>query len=200
MSEPFDALPWQPDDDAKSARIVKQAEPSGLGTDRFDGPAAFKHALYDSMAQAVAQGWPQLCWIDPDFSDWPLAEREFINCLQAWSGPQRQLILIAQNYRRVQAECARFVAWRQAWSHLIEAWEFGSGSPPGMAQFPSVFLGQAGAPSDELRRHWVLHRFDLARMRGVAAFDSARHKALQELQQDLITRSKLGFPAFALGL
>jgi hypothetical protein len=193
------ALEWSADDLPQSGRVIKAPVSASQSPDRFDGPAQFKQALYQSMALAAQKGWAEMVWIDPDFADWPLGERAFVEHLQAWSAPQRKLVLIARDFDAVMRDQARFVAWRKAWSHLVEAWVCTDPSVSAQ-QFPSVWLGHARAPSLEAERHWVMQRIDLSRMRGVALFDTPRHKALHELHEELIARSKVGFPAFSLGL
>jgi hypothetical protein len=184
--------------DGVPGRVLKAQDAVKTSPERFDGPAAFKAALYRSVRLAAESGWAEMVWIDPDFAGWPLGEREFVEALNAWAAPQRKLVLVARDYRHLIREHARFVEWRKAWSHLIEAWDVDASVS--VQQFPSVLLGTARAPSAEHERHWVMQRIDRERMRGVALFDTSRHKALHELHEELITRSKVGFPAFSLGL
>jgi hypothetical protein len=190
-------LEWMPPDEPVG-RLVKASDAPNTSPHRFEGPAAFKKALYRSLELAVERSWPEMVWMDGDFGDWPLGERAFVELLQAWSQPNAKLVLIARDYQLVIREHARFVQWRKTWSHLIQAWDCDAGVSA--QQFPSVLLGQARRPSSELERHWVMQRIDVSRQRGVALFDTARHKALHELHEELITRSKVGFPAFSLGL
>jgi hypothetical protein len=151
------------------------------------GRVAFEEVVRQSIEAAAAEGWKNLCWMDPDFSDWPLGERRVHDALQAWSRTGRRLVLLAKDYRALMAKHHRFVLWRRQWAHIVECWQCQDADP---AEFPSLILAPA----------WALHRVD--RDRGVchATVDPGRLRQFAESQQAWRDKSSPGFPAHVLGL
>src|SRR4051812_41024131 len=88
---------------------------------RFEGREAFQALIRQALATAAAQGWRELILSDPDFVDWPLGERAVTESLQAWSASGRRCILLARRWDDTRRMHARFVRWRQTWTHIIEA-------------------------------------------------------------------------------
>jgi peptidyl-tRNA hydrolase len=89
-----------------------------------------------------ARAGARLILSDASFLDWPLGERAVAESLQAWSRPgRRKVILLARRYDEVMRRHARFVKWRQTWSHIIEA----RGCPSAdELEFPSVIWSPSG--------------------------------------------------------
>jgi hypothetical protein len=71
------------------------------------------------FALAARRGWQKIVICDPDYDAWPLGESQLVADLNAWSGRGRELVMLAHRYDRVQARQARYVAWRQTWSHIV---------------------------------------------------------------------------------
>ena len=87
----------------------------------FDGRLAFQDHLRGAMAEAASQNWREIVFSDPDFADWPLGERASIEALQAWAASGRSLVMLARHFKVFERDHARFVRWRQTWSHIIDA-------------------------------------------------------------------------------
>ncbi|MEJ6000450.1 hypothetical protein [Paucibacter soli] len=78
-------------------------------------------ALKAGLLQALAQGGREQCWLDRDFSAWPLSDPEVLAALKAWALPHRRLHLLAQHYEGLRRVHPRFVRWRQDYGHVVEA-------------------------------------------------------------------------------
>jgi hypothetical protein len=161
------------------------SQPLPIG--RIEGRMAFEEVVRLSIEQAAVQNWNHLCWMDSDFSDWPLGERRVYDALQAWSRKGRRMVIMAKNYDRVIANHHRFVNWRRQWAHIIECWQCPQATE---TEFPSAILTPA----------WSMQRSDPERYISHATLDGAQLLGLDELRQYWIERSSRGFPAHVLGL
>lgn len=165
---------------------------SGITSDtlpqgRFEGREAFARMVRDALACAAAEGWRELILSDASFADWPLGERAVTDSLQAWSASGRRCILLARRYDDVRRMHARFVGWRQTWSHIVEA----RGCPSADAlEIPSAIWSPA----------WVMRRLDAERCNGVAGAEPERRVALRELIDGWLHKSSPAFAATTLGL
>lgn len=154
---------------------------------RFEGREAFVQMVRDALACAAAEGWRELILCDASFADWPLGERAVAESLQAWSAGGRRCILLARRYDDVRRLHSRFVGWRQAWSHIIEA----RGCPSADAlELPSAIWSPA----------WVMRRLDVERSHGVAGVEPERRVAVREVIDGWLQQSSPAFPATTLGL
>jgi hypothetical protein len=154
---------------------------------RFDGRGAFTQMVRDALACAAAEGWRELILADASFADWPLGERAVAESLQAWSASGRRCILLARRYDDVLRLHARFVGWRQTWSHIVEA----RGYPSADAlEVPSVIWSPA----------WVMRRLDVERCHGVAGMEPERRVAVRELIDGWLHKSAPAFASTTLGL
>lgn len=165
----------------------EQDAPAPLPEGPFDGRQAFHAHLKTAMAQAARQNWREIVFSDPDFADWPLGERADIEALQAWAASGRQLVLLAQHFRVFEREHARFVRWRQSWSHIIDA---RACNGPGLPPVPSAIW----TPT------WCLHRIDRDHDRGVCSAEPERRRALREAIDECLRHGRPAFPASTLGL
>lgn len=86
---------------------------------RIDGRKDFETAVRDALAQAAAEGWPELYLCDPDFANWPLGERAVVEHLTQWVGGNRRLTLVALHYDEFARRHPRWVRWRAAWAHVV---------------------------------------------------------------------------------
>ena len=93
---------------------------TGLLEGPFAGRDAFRQQVRDALACAAAQRWRHLVLCDASFEDWPLGEAAVVESLQAWARVGRQFTMLAVGYDGLVRHHARFVAWRQTWSHLID--------------------------------------------------------------------------------
>jgi hypothetical protein len=160
---------------------------SGLPEGRFAGPTQFAQWIRDALESAAQEGWSELVLSDPDFSDWPLGERAVVEALHAWSARGRRCTLLAQRWDEASRRHARFVAWRQRWSHIIDA---RACAGAGRLELPSALWSPG----------WVLQRIDLERSIGHAGREAARRLALRESLDEWLGKSSAGFPASTLGL
>jgi len=154
---------------------------------RFSGRGEFARLVRDAFAMASAQGWREMIWCDGDFDDWPLGERALIESLQHWARPGRRLTLLARNYDGIVRRHARFVAWRQTFSHLVEC------------------RACRSAPADPLPSAlwspgWVFERLDPAHSIGVAGSQAARRVELRQRLGERLLHSAPAFAATTLGL
>jgi hypothetical protein len=92
-------------------------EPSSLITSRSEFHAALRLAFVEAAAQGSRELW--LC--DNDFGDWPLGERAVIEQLSLWAASSRKMTLVALTFDEVSRRHARWVQWRQQWSHMSPA-------------------------------------------------------------------------------
>lgn len=157
--------------------------PSG----RFAGREAFARNVREALACAAHEGWKELVFVDADFADWPLHEREVAESLRLWARSGRRFVMLARSFDGVRRDKPRFVTWRGTWSHLIECRVVRS---PDQADFPSLLWSPA----------WALRRLDLRHSTGVCADDARLRVELRELVDELLLHSTPGFSASVLGL
>lgn len=166
-------------------KITGQLAPLPAG--RFAGRVAFQQLVRDALARAAQEGWRELVLSDPDFADWPLGERAVAESLGAWSASGRRCILLACRYDELAVRHARFVSWRRAWSHIIEARACGSADP---LEFPSAIWSPG----------WVMQRLDPERCNGYSGVEPDRRLLLRESLNEWQARSGPAFAATTLGL
>jgi hypothetical protein len=158
-----------------------------LPSRRFEGREEFRRLLHDALAVAAREGWREIVLADPDFEDWPLGERAFVESLQAWSAGGRRLVLLARNYDAVLRQHARFVHWRRQWSHIVSAV-----ACPGADRLdvPSALWSPA----------WVLERRDIDRCNGYCGGEADRRVLLRGSIDEWLHKATPAFPATTLGL
>jgi hypothetical protein len=163
-------------------------EPGGeLPSRRFEGRKDFQQLVRDALAGAAREGWREIILSDADFEDWPLGERTVSESLQAWSAAGRRMVLLARRYDEVTRRHARFVSWRQAWSHIIEARACASADP---LELPSAIWSPG----------WALQRLDVERCAGYCGSEPRRRLLLRESLDEWLHKSSPSFPATTLGL
>lgn len=158
-----------------------------LPSGRFDGRVAFQQLVRDALACAAREGWRELVLSDASFEDWPLGERAVAQSLSDWARAGHRVVLLARRWDEVARRHARFVSWRQTWSHRIEARVCTQADP---LELPSAIWSPG----------WVMHRLDAPRCMGYSGADSERRVALRELLDAWLLKSTAGFPAVTLGL
>ena len=160
---------------------------AALPSRRFEGRTEFRQLIRDALAHAARDGWRELILSDAGFDDWPLGERAVVESLQAWSSSGRRITLIARRYDDVIRQQARFVAWRQRWSHIVTA----VGCPSADAgELPSALWSPA----------WAMQRLDRDRCNGYCGSEPERRLLLREQLAEWLLKSSPAFPATTLGL
>jgi len=159
------------------------ALPSG----RFEGRMAFQQLVRDALACAAREGWREIILCDADFHDWPLGERAVTESLREWSAAGRRCTLLARRYGEIVMRHARFVTWRQTWSHIIEARACASADP---FELPSAIWSPG----------WVMQRLDPERCNGVCGSEPERRLLLRESLREWLSKSAPSFPSTTLGL
>ena len=107
--------------------------------------------------------------------------------LQQWSATGRRITLLARRYDDVVRRHARFVTWRQRWTHIIEARACPSADP---LELPSAIWSPV----------WVMQRLDPERCNGICGAEPERRLLLRESLQEWLAKSSASFPASTLGL
>ena len=162
-------------------------EQAALPSGPFEGREAFQQLVRDALAAAAREGWREIVLSDPDFEDWPLHERATVQSLQDWSHAGRKCILLARRWDGVVRRHARFVTWRGAWSHIIDARGCPSADP---LELPSAVWTPA----------WAMERRDVERSRGHSGSEPSRRLELRERLNEWLGRSTPAFAATTLGL
>lgn len=155
---------------------------------RISGRADFQDAVRTALDEAGAAGWPELWLCDPDFAHWPLNDARVIDALTRWAGAHRRLRLLALDYDGVLRRHPRFVRWRTAWSHLVEARALADLQPLDVP----VLLLAPGACS--------LRLFDPLRFQGRVSRAGADAASDGELIDAISQRSSPAFAPTTLGL
>ena len=171
-------------DPEDGARETASAMPA---SGRFSGRSEFRQQVRDALAMAAREGWPEIILCDASFEDWPLGERAVTESLQAWSATGRRCTLLARRYDDLARCHPRFVVWRRAWSHIIDARGCASADP---LDLPSALW----SPS------WAMHRLDPLRSAGVSGTDAQQRVLLRERINEWLRKSAPAFPATTLGL
>lgn len=163
------------------------SSPPALPEGRLAGRTAFVELVRQALAVAAQEGWMRIVLCDPDFTDWPLGEREVVASLNAWARRGRSMQLLASDYSLLRLQHPRFVQWRTTWSHLVEAQGCASASAD---ELPSVLWSPG----------WTLQRLDTVRCTMVVSRDAERRVALQEQLHQWWLKGSSAFPASTLGL
>lgn len=143
------------------------------------------------LASAV-KGGRELCWMDPDFVDWPLSDPALLDALNAWALPHRRLRLLATDYEALRRAHPRFVQWRQLHDHIVTAKAFEPSDPLERSQ-PSP-IGLVLAPGLLVFKRWTA-------VRGSLSVGDAREEATTREWFDAIEqRSADSFAGSTLGL
>ena len=150
--------------------------------------AEFVAAVHWGVQAAAERGARRLCFVDPNFADWPLESPALLELLTTWLRlPQRQVVLLAETFEEVVRFKPRFVVWRRSWAHAIQAW-----SPHDLpANLPTVLVDDGPVCvvlADRL--HW----------RGRAAADARDAQRQREQIDAVLQRSEPAFPVNNLGL
>ncbi len=130
-----------------------------------------------------------MIWVDADFADWPLDDAPLLQRLTDWLRlPQRQLVLLGNDFEDLRLRRARFVAAYRSWSHAIAAF---SPAQDAGADLPGLLL------VDGVQ---LLQLLDKAHWRGGVSQEPAALRAAAERVDALLQRSEPAFPVTTLGL
>ena len=142
----------------------------------------------DELAEAARIGCRELWFVDENFADWPLGERDVVELLTQWAQGHRTLTLLARHYDEVVRRHARWTQWRVQWSHVVECRSFEEAAE---GEIPTVLLA--------LDRVGV-RLFDPLRYRGSCSREAAELVRQREVVDAVLQRSMAAFPASTLGL
>lgn len=92
-----------------------------LTDQRFESRAEVQALLREVLVQAAERAGRELCWLDTDFSAWPLSDAAVQDSLRRWALPHRRLHLLAADYEPLRRAHPSFVRWRQLHDHIIDA-------------------------------------------------------------------------------
>jgi hypothetical protein len=162
-------------------------DPVELLEGRFEGREQFTQLVRDAFAAAAQEGWRELVLCDPNFMDWPLGERAVVESLKAWSASGRKCTLLARRWDDARFRHARFVTWRQTWTHIIDARACPSADE---LELPSAIWSPA----------WVLQRRDPVRSTGFCGRAPERRIALREELDEWLRGSTPSFASSTVGL
>jgi hypothetical protein len=155
----------------------------------IDSRAGFVAAVHTAVGQALHRGARRMVWVDLDFAEWPLDDEALLQPLTQWLRlPQRQLLLLAQDYDAVPRRHARFVAWYRLWSHAVGAF-----SP---ASDANVELPCALLADDAM----LVHLLEPQRWRGWSVSDLPSLRQWRDRLDALLQHSVPAFPVTTLGL
>lgn len=154
---------------------------------RITGPIDFAQWVRQFVHAAADESWPQLCLFDPDFSAWPLGDRQVVDDLTRWGLSGGSLQMMARDFRPLTQRSPRFVEWRRRFDHRFEA----RAMPRTGADEPKLALWSP---------QWVLVALD----RPGAVYVATREASVRaQLRQEWDSAWPLGavaFPASTLGL
>ena len=102
-----------------------------------------------------------------------------------WSKSGRSMVILAEHYRHIEGNCARFVQWRQQWAHIIHAYAL----TPGHKAISAIFT-----PS------FCLKRLDIEGCHGLVSDDATMRQELREVLSELRHNANTAFAATKLGL
>lgn len=150
--------------------------------------AEFHAALRQAFAEAATAGSRELWLADNDFADWPLGERDVIECLSEWVASSRRLTLLANSFDELARCHPRWVAWRRQWAHVVNC----RANTELEADAMPTLLIASGTTSVRLS--------DPVHYRGRVSHDRAEELRCKELFDAVSQRSEEAFPATSTGL
>lgn len=149
-------------------------------------------AFFDAVRQALrnlnAQGGRQVFLSDLEFTDWPLSETEVVDTLTRWAQPHRGLTLLAGHYNDMARRQARWVAWRQHWTHVVSC---RAADPEQVSDIPTQLL---------ISGQQVIRLVDRQSHRGSISTAETDLLQAKEALDAVLQRSSDAFPATTLGL
>lgn len=150
--------------------------------------SAFHEALRAAFHELASSTSRHVFLSDLDFADWPLNEPGVVEDLGRWARSHRSLTLLASHFDEVARRHARWVAWRQHWSHVVDCQAVDEADLPALQ--PLLLIpGQL-----------VIRLVDRVAYRGSVSRAETDLVQAQEALDALLQRSAPSFPATILGL
>ena len=157
-------------------------------TFQINGRSDFHNTLRSCFFEAAASGCAALWLCDPDFADWPLGERSVVESLSAWVASRRRLTLVAGDFDEIVRRHPRWIAWRQAWTHVVDC----RTNPEIVStELPTMFVA-----SDLLAVRLV----DRVHHRGTLQHGASAAQKCRDTIDAVLQRSVEAFPARTAGL
>jgi hypothetical protein len=150
--------------------------------------SAFQEALHSAFLSLPTLSCRQLFLSDPDFADWPLSDPKVIEALGQWAASHRSLTLLASHFEAFPRRHARWINWRQPWSHIVSC------QAADEADVPQL-LTQLFIPGQ-----LVIRLVERPSFRGSVSREVADLAQAEEGFVELLQRSQASFPATTLGL
>ena len=163
--------------------------PENLKPGLFESAEDVRQMLRQALLLAAEHGGRELCWLDADFSGWPLSDAALLNGLHRWALPHRQLrLLAAHDYETVRRVHPRFVQWRQLHDHVVRAHAYdpadlgerSTPAPQALLLAPGLLTVKVWTPSRaslslrDAREEAMAHEwFDAIEQRSTASFASS---------------------------
>lgn len=147
----------------------------------IEGREAVQQALRAALLKAAEQGGRELCWLDADFSGWPLSDATVLEALHRWALPHRRLHLLAADYAPLRRHQPRFVQWRGLHDHVITAKAFEPAELQGHEPTPQGLLLAPGLLALRLwsdSRAW-LHRDSATQLLAREWFDAVAQRSCE---------------------
>lgn len=157
--------------------------------DGFSTRKLFRDLVVKAVVGASVEGRRELCWVDPDFADWPLDDPALLDALTRWARqPERRFLMLACQYDEVVRRHPRFTQWRRTWAHRIEC---RSAPEVSRSEMPTLLMaGDLYSLQLLDRHHWHGRWLD----------DESDLKSWREVVEAILQRSDGDFPAHPLGL
>lgn len=150
--------------------------------------ADFLAAVAWTVQHTTALQARQIVWVADDFVEWPLDDAAVLDALTPWLRlPQRKLVMLGRDFESIRSSHPRFMAWRQDWSHALDAWT----PPPEMGALPTVLLSDGPI---------TLQVMDMLQWRGRVSVEGRKAHLLREQIDAYLQRSERAFPVHHLGL
>jgi hypothetical protein len=155
----------------------------------IDSPASFAAAVRWGIERSIGRGARRIVAVDRDFGDWPLGNADLLDRLSAWMRlPQRQLVLLGEDWEVAPRRHPRLAAWRRTWDHALSIWQapedLDLGLPTLLLDDGPLMLRLAG------RDPW----------RGRVELDARAARVQREEGDAVLQRSTPAWPATQLGL
>ncbi len=150
--------------------------------------SAFQEALRSALLSLRTLSCRQVFLSDLDFADWPLSDPEVIDALGQWAASHRSLTLLASHFDAFPRHHARWINWRQPWSHIVSC------QVADEADVPQL-LTQLFIPGQV-----VIRLVERSAFRGSVARGEGDLAQAEEGLASILQRSQASFPATTLGL
>ena len=149
----------------------------------------FQDAVRKLISHAAEAGAREMCWVSPDFLDWPLEDGPLLSGLTDWARrPGVRLRWLAADFETLRRHSPRLVRWRQTWAHVLDC---GAPADTRPEDLPTLLL---------VPGHGLLQMFDTVHWRGRLTTARADEAVARGRIDALLQRSEPAFPATTLGI